>query len=67
MTNTTSALNPKYRWPLRWRIKRWTCRVFHKQHIKPTLITYAKATGVTWYCNKCYKMAVLYRHPGMKK
>ncbi len=37
--------------------RRFWCSVFHREHMLPTPIAYAKATGLDMFCNKCYRMA----------
>lgn len=43
---------------LKFWLHRWlVCRWFHRQHRKCTPIEYYVETGMTWYCNRCYRMS----------
>lgn len=42
-----------------WLKRNLICRWFHRKHGKSTGYSYGCATGVKWYCHKCYYMTDL--------
>lgn len=51
-------------YPIKFWLWRWlVCLPFHRRHRRLTDFSYYRATGLRWYCNRCYEFRYLFLNP----